>query len=90
MSSCYICLLKNDEDCTNTICDHKFHKRCLHQWLKRNNTCPVCRKDKPDSNFAIAPDKHCLSGTDLENFLILYKNRSFNLDDIKIFIYNNT
>ena len=24
-------------------CKHKFHKKCIEQWLKQGNTCPECR-----------------------------------------------
>ena len=24
-------------------CNHKFHKKCIEQWLKQGNTCPECR-----------------------------------------------
>lgn len=25
------------------ICRHVFHSTCLHQWLRRSSTCPMCR-----------------------------------------------
>lgn len=25
-------------------CKHKFHKLCLEHWLKKSQTCPLCRK----------------------------------------------
>ena len=24
-------------------CGHRFHEKCLLQWLRSHNTCPVCR-----------------------------------------------
>jgi hypothetical protein len=27
------------------ICDHTFHNKCIHKWLSKNKTCPVCRLD---------------------------------------------
>ena len=29
-------------------CEHIFHKRCLLDWLKKNNTCPLCNHDLSD------------------------------------------
>jgi hypothetical protein len=26
-------------------CNHIFHKKCLKDWLKRSNTCPLCNHD---------------------------------------------
>tara|TARA_Y100000389_G_scaffold164614_1_gene168441 strand:- start:39819 stop:40136 length:318 start_codon:yes stop_codon:yes gene_type:complete len=26
-------------------CGHSFHTKCIHKWMKRHNTCPICRKN---------------------------------------------
>ncbi|CAD8063284.1 unnamed protein product [Paramecium sonneborni] len=43
--TCYICQedFKIDEVELSMNCCHDFHKDCLTQWLKINNSCPVCR-----------------------------------------------
>ncbi|CAD8149762.1 unnamed protein product [Paramecium pentaurelia] len=43
--TCYICQedFKNEEVELEMSCSHNFHKDCLTQWLKINNSCPVCR-----------------------------------------------
>ena len=28
----------------NLTCGHIFHKKCIKNWLKKNNECPICRK----------------------------------------------
>ena len=28
-----------------TKCEHIFHKKCLKNWLKRSNVCPLCKHD---------------------------------------------
>lgn len=25
-------------------CGHKFHRRCIEQWVRTNDTCPLCRR----------------------------------------------
>lgn len=29
-------------------CYHFFHKECIHPWLEKNRTCPLCRKEVVD------------------------------------------
>ncbi|KAK0428890.1 hypothetical protein QR680_011068 [Steinernema hermaphroditum] len=42
---CYTCMeeFKLDERVLRIGCPHMFHRKCLEPWLKRQNTCPVCR-----------------------------------------------
>jgi len=50
---CTICLNPmnandNDSDSINKVftlksCNHQYHYGCIHQWLQRNSTCPICR-----------------------------------------------
>lgn len=44
---CAICLSsmssEKDTAITKTECGHKFHTKCLEEWIKRSNTCPLCR-----------------------------------------------
>ena len=42
---CSICLeqYKLNEKIIQLDCDHIFHKECLNLWLKKNNSCPICR-----------------------------------------------
>ena len=43
--TCGICLeeMKNTEDLHRVPCRHKFHRKCIGQWLHQNNRCPLCR-----------------------------------------------
>ncbi|CAH2061153.1 unnamed protein product [Thlaspi arvense] len=49
-SKCAICLegLWNDEDDVLNSdllpCSHRFHMRCVGEWLMRSNSCPLCRE----------------------------------------------
>lgn len=40
---CVICLSELYDICM-IPCGHTFHNRCIHKWMRKHNTCPVCRK----------------------------------------------
>ena len=45
IDQCSICLenfMKKDKKILLN-CSHEFHKKCLQEWLNKNNTCPLCR-----------------------------------------------
>lgn len=47
VQDCAICLEPlnaNDKLTKCCQCGHCFHKACLDEWLKENQTCPLCRK----------------------------------------------
>jgi len=42
------------ENATEVLfCGHKFHKKCIGDWLSRNDSCPICRRRAP--RFSEAP-----------------------------------
>jgi hypothetical protein len=42
---CSICLSKIDNYIyTNLSCNHKFHLKCINEWLKNSNECPLCKR----------------------------------------------
>jgi len=45
MDICSICLEDNAKILFKTECKHYFHKDCLIKWLRKNMTCPLCRKE---------------------------------------------
>ena len=49
---CSICLMEVNEgqDTILLPCGHMFHDKCVTQWLKIHNTCPLCRFELPTDN----------------------------------------
>lgn len=43
-SECSICLDQNEEEWVKTKCEHKFHKKCIEEWYKIKDKCPICRE----------------------------------------------
>jgi len=41
---CMICLDSNKIN-TELPCGHRFHSKCITEWLNDKNTCPVCRRE---------------------------------------------
>ena len=42
---CSICLVDNPKYRNLTCCcGHQFHKKCINRWLKKNDSCPICRE----------------------------------------------
>ena len=39
---CAIC--HEGRDLMALECEHEFHRACIEQWVRRNPTCPICRK----------------------------------------------
>jgi hypothetical protein len=47
--SCCICIsdITTNQQTVLLPCGHMFHDSCVVEWLKKNNTCPVCRFQLP-------------------------------------------
>ena len=47
--TCAICTEELGDECrvTRTPCSHVFHVDCLRPWLKKRQTCPLCRFELP-------------------------------------------
>ncbi|KAF7726492.1 hypothetical protein EC973_008727 [Apophysomyces ossiformis] len=41
-ATCSICLC---EYAHGELCDHHFHRDCVHEWLALNRKCPLCKRD---------------------------------------------
>ena len=80
MNECPICLGNIKENHT-TECGHHFCHQCIFEWLKKHDSCPLCRQ-----MISIVQDNHKDVHND-SNFTIDFTN---NENDSKIFIYAHT
>ena len=46
IEKCSICLSNiNNYIYTELYCTHKFHLKCLNEWVKNSNECPLCKRE---------------------------------------------
>lgn len=47
---CVICIVDFEKDAALRMlpCKHKFHTKCIDQWLANNSKCPICRTEMLD------------------------------------------
>lgn len=45
LNECIICLenYKKNDEISILSCDHYYHTKCLNEWLKKKEECPLCR-----------------------------------------------
>lgn len=75
---CPICLETNDKYICVTSCNHKFHKKCIEEWMTYKKNCPICRK-----NFScLYPKNDKING---------FSKKCYDLDElyIKDMFYDN-
>ena len=47
---CSICLDIIKNKYSKTFCNHIFHNECIYKWLRKKDTCPICREIIKDIN----------------------------------------
>ena len=45
MTECGICFEADENKIILDNCGHKFHHKCIKEWTKEHQSCPVCRTD---------------------------------------------
>ena len=45
------CMVAQNENVHKTLCNHYFHEKCLFNWRKYRNICPVCRRPLIAQNY---------------------------------------
>jgi len=46
-SECSICLetYRSGQEVSILSCSHEYHSSCIKEWMIKNRSCPMCRKD---------------------------------------------
>lgn len=44
LETCAVCLEDLSFPLIAFSCDHHFHQKCGEDWIKVNNSCPICRQ----------------------------------------------
>lgn len=73
MSDCGICLGPIEKERT-LKCGHKFCHTCLHEWFKRERSCPSCRRNNSLTSSTSENEhekKPCITGRVVTRFLAL-------------------
>ena len=67
------------EEKTNILeCGHKFHEKCIIEWLKTQNQCPICRRNIKYDNKINKKNENISEGSELIHF----DNISLSIDDV--------
>lgn len=68
VDECAICTQELKEtNVSVSDCNHKFHFKCLHKWIKKSDTCPVCRKQLIGDTEEVKEDSD-ISETSIDDF----------------------
>nr|XP_039257241.1 E3 ubiquitin-protein ligase RNF126-B-like [Styela clava] len=54
---CSVCMesFVKDDKAKRLPCEHMFHIKCIDQWLKLHNTCPICRTNIESNDTTSCP-----------------------------------
>jgi hypothetical protein len=69
--TCCICLdtinQQNSAEIAETVCHHFFHDGCLVEWIKSNDTCPLCRRQIVQGAIHPVPAAGLVEGDRIED-----------------------
>ncbi|KAI1718130.1 ring finger domain-containing protein [Ditylenchus destructor] len=57
-NQCATCMdtFKLNENVAQLECQHIFHRECIEPWLRKRNTCPICRSVVDPKNWGPSPE----------------------------------
>lgn len=58
-----------------TSCGHKFCEKCIAEWLEKNTTCPICKKDFSETCKYVLVDENTRVGPDSTDEIVESINR---------------
>lgn len=63
---CPICLedMEPDEDIASFECSHRYHRKCIDQWMQKSKTCPQCHKPLVEGKFDVEKSYTLRHGVD--------------------------
>jgi len=59
-NKCMVCMeMFADGEVLRTLpCLHRYHSRCVDEWLRRHPTCPICKRDITDNSAPPPEPRH--------------------------------
>lgn len=71
---CSICLDHIHKNNKSLVCGHAFHIKCIDNWLKVNNVCPICRRNpnEPPTVVVANENSHENRNTMKQDILVFF------------------
>ena len=80
--------LLEKEDITLLECGHKYHKKCISDWIKKDQKCPLCKakidnKEKENNENKTRVDKYIIFNNVLTEILRIQDNKNL-LNEVEL------
>ena len=80
--------LLEKEDVSLLECGHKYHKKCISDWIKKDQKCPLCKakidnKEKENNESKTRVDKYIIFNNVLTEILRIQENKNL-LNEVEL------
>ncbi len=80
--------LLEKEDISLLECGHKYHKKCISDWIKKDQKCPLCKakidnKEKENNESKTRVDKYIIFNNVLTEILRIQENKNL-LNEVEL------
>ena len=80
--------LLEKEDISLLDCGHKYHKKCISDWIKKDQKCPLCKakidnKEKENNESKTRVDKYIIFNNVLTEILRIQENKNL-LNEVEL------